>query len=130
MTEDKRKYYNEYRLRDVLAALREKALLVIADLEKQGLRPLVTCGFRSIKEQNALYALGRTKRGKIVTYAKGGESKHNHGRAVDFAFLDKAGNIDWDIKLFKKLGVAAKLRGLNWGGDWKKFQDNPHLELK
>jgi hypothetical protein len=39
--------------------------------------------FRSIAEQDALYAKGRTEPGEVVTQAKGGQSPHNHGLAVD-----------------------------------------------
>jgi peptidoglycan L-alanyl-D-glutamate endopeptidase CwlK len=50
-------------------------------------------GLRTIDEQNALYAQGRTKPGNKVTNAKGGSSYHNYGLAVDFALLyDKDGN--------------------------------------
>lgn len=129
MLESSRLKYNAERLASVKPSLREKVLLVIADLEAQKLRPLITCGFRSIAEQNKLYAQGRSKAGKIVTFAKGGQSKHNFGDAVDFAFLDTAGNIDWSQKLFTKLGASAKKFGLSWGGAWKKFKDYPHIEL-
>jgi peptidoglycan LD-endopeptidase CwlK len=39
---------------------------------------LITCTYRSSIEQDALYAQGRTKPGKIVTNAKGGQSEHNY----------------------------------------------------
>lgn len=121
---------NKKRLSEVKNSLREKANLIIEELEKQGLKPLVTCGYRSEKEQDRLYALGRTKRGKIVTYAKGGQSKHNFRKAIDFAFVDKNGDIDWTMQNFKKLGIAAKKYGLSWGGDWKRFKDYPHIEVE
>ena len=60
---------------------------------------------RSDKEQNDLYAQGRTKPGKIVTNARAGESNHNYGLAVDIVQLldkDKNGTFEtasWDIKL-------------------------------
>ncbi len=61
-------------------------------------------GLRTIAEQDALYAQGRTKPGKIVTNARGGSSYHNYGVAIDFAILiDKDGNgtydeLSWDIR--------------------------------
>ena len=97
---------------------------------------------RTIKEQNDLYALGRTKPGKIVTNAKGGQSYHNYGLAIDIVLLvdkDKNGtfesaswqtNVDFDgdgksdwmevVKIFK-------MYGWEWGGDWK-FTDLPHFQ--
>ena len=34
-------------------------------------------------------------------------------------------NIDND-----KAGALARLMGLEWGGDWAKFTDRPHVQLK
>ena len=100
-------------------------------------------GLRTIKEQNDLYAQGRTKPGNIVTNAKGGSSFHNYGLAIDFAILtDKDGNgsfedLSWDIKKDNdKDGVADWLEvvkvfeaaGWSWGGKWASIKDYPHLE--
>lgn len=100
-------------------------------------------GLRTIAEQNAIYAQGRTKPGPIVTNAKGGSSYHNYGLAFDFALMyDKDGNgtfeaLSWDINYdFDKDGVkdwqevvrAFKAKGWKWGGDWTNTKDNPHLE--
>lgn len=43
----------------------------------------VAFGFRSGAVQDALYAQGRTTPGPIVTNAKGGQSAHNYGLAID-----------------------------------------------
>ena len=49
--------------------------------------------FRTFKEQDDIYAQGRTKKGKIVTFSKAGQSYHNYGLAVDIVMLlDKDGN--------------------------------------
>jgi peptidoglycan L-alanyl-D-glutamate endopeptidase CwlK len=100
-------------------------------------------GLRTIDEQNALYAQGRTKPGSIVTNAKGGSSFHNYGLAIDFAILtDKDGNgsfedLSWDIKRDNdKDGTADWLEvvnvfeaaGWSWGGKWSSIKDYPHLE--
>ena len=45
---------------------------------------LITSGYRTKTEQDALYALGRTKVGKIVTNSKGGQSSHNFHIAIEF----------------------------------------------
>lgn len=100
-------------------------------------------GLRTIKEQDALYAKGRTAPGSIVTHAKGGSSYHNYGLAIDFAILiDKDGNgtydeLSWDIKKDNdKDGVADWLEvvkvfeaaGWEWGGKWSSLKDYPHLQ--
>ena len=100
-------------------------------------------GLRTIAEQDALYAQGRTKPGAIVTKAKGGSSFHNYGLAIDFAILtDTDGNgtyndLSWDIKRDNdKDGVADWLEvvkifeaaGWTWGGKWASLKDYPHLQ--
>ena len=49
----------------------------------------ITQGLRTFKEQDELFAKGRTtgKKGAIVTQSKGGQSYHNYGLAVDFCLL-------------------------------------------
>lgn len=48
---------------------------------------------RTNKEQDELYAKGRTKKGPKVTNAKGGQSIHNYSLAFDIVLLyDKDGN--------------------------------------
>ena len=127
-SQDKIKLLNAGRLSKVLPELARKCLQLITIAEREGFTLLVTQGFRSFEEQNALYAQGRTKKGKIVTNARAGQSKHNFGKAVDFAFV-VGGEISWDEKLYRNIGRWAKQVGLNWGGDWKSFKDLPHLEL-
>ena len=60
-----------------------------------GIKLRIIQGFRTYAEQDALYAQGRTKKGKKVTNAKGGQSNHNLGLAIDVAEI-KNGNIDWN----------------------------------
>lgn len=59
---------------------------------------------RTFEEQDKLYAQGRTKPGKKVTNAKGGQSIHNYHLAFDIVLLyDKDGDgkfeeVSWDTK--------------------------------
>lgn len=116
------------RLAKVKPELAEKCLRILALAEAEGFDLLVTQGFRSIEEQNRLYAQGRTAPGKIVTNARGGQSNHNFGKAVDFAFVFN-GEISWDENLYKNIGRWARIVGLKWGGNWKSIKDKPHVEL-
>lgn len=104
---------------------------------------------RTFEEQNGLYAQGRTRlydsqgrRLGIVTNAKGGQSYHNYGLALDIVLVkdsdgngtydkatwednvdfDKDGKADWMevVEIFKRAGWE-------WGGDWK-FKDKPHFQ--
>lgn len=97
---------------------------------------------RTLAEQEALYAQGRTKPGKIVTNAKPGWSYHNYGLAVDIVMIhDKDGNgtyetASWDQTIdvdgdgqsdWQEVVNIFKAHGWAWGGDWK-FKDAPHFE--
>lgn len=105
----------------------------------KGIPIVITQGMRTIAEQNALYAQGRTKPGNIVTNARGGSSYHNYGLAIDFALLLPDGKtVSWDIsrdgnndKLadWQQVAQEAKKLGFAWGGDWTSFKDYSHLEM-
>lgn len=85
---------------------------------------------RTIPEQNALYAQGRTKPGKKVTNARGNSysSQHQWGIAFDF-FKNVKGQAYNDDNFFYSVAALAKSIGLAWGGDWKNPVDKPHLYL-
>ena len=96
-------------------------------------RPIVTECYRTLERQNELYAQGRTKPGPIVTYKRGGQSKHNLSPtpALDVAFLLADGSVSWSgllLSKFAQLMKAADVRVV-WGGDWATFKDRPHFEL-
>lgn len=96
-------------------------------------KPILTCTHRTEEEQAALYAQGRTTKGKIVTQLKTG-SKHNFfpSQAFDIAFIRKDRALDWSAQYFKLFADIVKevAPEVKWGGDWKKFKDMPHFEVK
>lgn len=102
----------------------------------KGVRLRLTHTLRTIDEQNALYAQGRTKPGSIVTNAKGGSSYHNFGLAFDIVLLyDKDDNgtfetASWDTKDKNWKAVVKFFKEKGWfhGGDFKSFKDEPHFE--
>jgi peptidoglycan L-alanyl-D-glutamate endopeptidase CwlK len=96
-------------------------------------RPFVSEGYRSEQEQDELYTHGRSAPGPVVTYKRGGESKHNElpSKALDVAFLLPDGTTSWPPDLlgkFARLMKAADVR-VRWGGDWLEFKDRPHFEV-
>lgn len=105
-------------LDDLLPPAKERALRFEAECARQGLDVLIYCTYRSPEEQNEIYAQGRTKPGKVVTNARGGESFHNWRCAFDFVPL-LAGKPQWgDADLYRKAGVIAESLGLEWAGRW------------
>lgn len=125
--------------------LRDEASLIYDEIVL-ALKGKAACRFaytlRTFAEQDTLYAQGRTKPGSKVTNAKGGQSYHNYGLAVDIVLLvDKDGNgtfetASWDIKTdfdgdkkadWQEIVTIFKRYGWEWGGDWK-FVDAPHFQ--
>lgn len=117
--------------------LQRRLLKVLLALEALGFTMRVTDGLRTVEQQQALYAQGRTRPGKIVTNADGIIKKSNHqahgdgfGHAMDCCFLDQHGEPTWREDFpWKAYGEAAKAVGLKWGGDWNSPHDLPHVEL-
>lgn len=96
-----------------------------------GLDILIVSTYRDADYQNWLYASGRTREGKICTNARGGESKHNERKAVDFCIMDGK-RCEWgDIAGFTKAGVIAESIGLVWAGRWNgKLKEVGHIEAQ
>lgn len=120
------------KIRDEVKKILEEANSLLAD----NVEIRVVQGLRTIEEQNALYAQGRTKPGPKVTNAKGGSSIHNYGLALDFCLLINDNEISWNlnadfdkdrIKDWQEVVSIFKKYGWKWGGDWK-TKDNPHVE--
>jgi peptidoglycan L-alanyl-D-glutamate endopeptidase CwlK len=109
----------------------------------------ITDGIRTVKQQQALYAQGRTKPGPNVTNVDGVIQKSNHqpksdgfGYAVDlYPYINGAIDFNDNGKnlpvIAAHIKATAKCLGINigWGGDWKatktkpKGWDKPHFEL-
>lgn len=81
----------------------------------------VVQAFRSFKQQDELYAQGRSDTSKPkVTNARGGESFHCYGLAVDIIPLSGTCQPQWNYD-FEKFKPIAEKYGLTWGGSWKDY---------
>lgn len=98
-------------------------------MRAKGVEVKIISGTRTYAEQNALYAKGRTAPGPRVTNARGGYSNHNFGVAFDIG-LFKAGKYLEESPLYAECGKIGEACGLEWGGRWKSFTDEPHYQLK
>ena len=92
----------------------------------------ISQGLRTFAEQDALF----NQKPKL-TNAKGGQSVHNYGFAVDIVLIidgktaswdthkdwDNDKVADWDecVRVFAKYGWS-------WGGNWSSFKDMPHFD--
>lgn len=120
-----------------------------------GIDIIITCTWRSPREQDELYAIGRTKPGRIVTKARAGESKHNaldqsqHPAAKAFDVVPlRHGKPVWgtagngidndtsddekdDLELWQRVGAIGESLGLLWAGRWKgDLREFAHFQIK
>lgn len=141
------------RLTDLAPDVQELAHAFLALCEERGLDVLITCTYRSPEEQTALYRQGRDLPGRVVTWARAGESLHNRqtalgepaARAFDVVPLrygkpiwgtggngiddDPTDDLTDDLELWERVGQAGKDVGLRWAGDWPKGKrEYPHFE--
>ncbi|MCQ9635827.1 M15 family metallopeptidase [Chryseobacterium sp. WG23] len=131
---------SENRIRNLHPLVRKEVTEIVKECDEAltgRARVRITQGLRSFKDQDALYAQGRTKAGKKVTNAKAGQSIHNYGLAVDICLIIDGKVASWDTaKDWDNDGVAdwyecVKIfarHGWSWGGNWKTFKDLPHFE--
>ena len=104
--------------------IRPMAIEFINKAEENGIHLIITEGRRTKERQAELYAQGRTKPGKIVTWTM--NSDHLTGKAFDI--VEWNGEINWDSD-WEYLGKLGKECGLKWGGDWEKTPDYPHFYI-
>ena|SRR3989304_144257 len=113
-------------------------LLAIEAAKETPYEFIITCGMRTIAEQQKLFAQGRTTPGKKVTNCDGvnKKSKHNYAPSKAFDFAIKInGEISWDIKYYIEMAehfkaVASKYEiKIEAGADWIKFKDYPHIQI-
>jgi peptidoglycan L-alanyl-D-glutamate endopeptidase CwlK len=99
---------------------------VVKRADELGARFHITDGLRTLERQKQLVAAGKSKTMR---------SRHLTGHAVDFVVAEPGGGVSYEhadmaacAAVFKRaaaeLGVA-----IEWGGDWRKFVDTPHIEL-
>lgn len=91
---------------------------------KSGLDIRIICGTRTYAEQDALY-----RKRPRVTKARSGQSMHNFGIAWDFGVFQGKSYFG-DHGMYAIAGkLYTQVPGIEWGGIWKSFPDQPHLQL-
>lgn len=119
---------NSRKIEDLHPIVQKMCRDFIEKCAEHGITVAITSTYRDHESQNELFAQGRTKPGRIVTKARGGDSYHNWRVAFDFVpTYDGMAHYD-DEMLFMLCGKIGKDCGLEWGGDWKSFKDKPHLQ--
>lgn len=93
--------------------VRDRALAALKDCHDAGYDLSIFEGYRSPFRQEELYAQGRTKPGKIVTWARAWQSYHQFSLAIDIAYLHGPGKWSWDGD-FEKPSQFFLARGFTW----------------
>lgn len=103
-------------------------------LSLEGIQIRIMQGLRTMADQAAIYAEGRSAPGKIVTNAKPGYSYHQYGVAADL--VPGLRNVaDWepnwdeksaDFATMIRIGIGL---GLVSGSEWVHMPDAPHFQL-
>lgn len=125
---------------DLHPELQKKIEELMSLCAKNGITIGIAECVRTVAEQNALYAKGRTAPGKVVTNCKGTDYKSMHQWGVAFDFYlkcdaNKDGRVNsldsyYDATgLFAKVGKLGQSIGLEWGGSWTSIIDKPHFQL-
>ena len=120
---------SEKTIATLLPEVRPLARALVNKAAGVGITIKVISGLRTYEEQNDLYAQGRTRPGRIVTNARGGYSNHNFGIAFDIGVFEGSKYIEESTK-YKGVGALGIDLGLEWGGNWKTIQDEPHFQLR
>lgn len=124
---------SEKNIQTLLPQVGPYARSLIHALADRGLVFKVTSGLRTAAEQDALYAIGRTKpdsNGKWnkVTNAKAWQSVHNYGLAFDLTQFKTDGKLPiYDGSGYAVAGAIGESMGLSWGGSWG---DEPHYAYR
>jgi peptidoglycan LD-endopeptidase CwlK len=120
---------SERNIRTLNLKVQPLARRLIETAVAQGINVKVISGLRTYQQQDALYEQGRSKPGKIVTKARGGQSNHNFATAFDVGIFSADGKEYFgESPDYEKVGLIGESLGLEWGGRWK-FQDEPHFQF-
>ncbi|HEY0159033.1 MAG TPA: M15 family metallopeptidase [Thermoanaerobaculia bacterium] len=120
---------SEENIRTLHLRAQEAARMFLAAFRGAAFEVRIISGNRTYAQQNAIYAQGRTKPGKIVTNAKGGQSNHNFAIAWDVGIFVNGKYLP-ESPFYKAAApvALAATTGVEWGGNWTK-PDRPHYQL-
>ena len=118
----------------------------VTEMINSKIPPLIYCGRRTMEEQAALYKIGRSVKGKIVTNARPGESYHNYGLAFDWVPLKISTKnpdlyvADWDdetaFRLGEHVGQSFELAAISWetghlqAAEYASWRDIPRKDVE
>lgn len=119
---------NSRDIKELLPNVASMAEAFVKRCDEIGIDAIITSTYRDFESQQVIYNQGRVTPGKIVTWAKPGQSYHNFRCAFDFVPVVH-GKAQWkDEALFAKCGEIAESVGLEWSGRWKRRKETAHCQ--
>jgi peptidoglycan L-alanyl-D-glutamate endopeptidase CwlK len=119
---------SEGNIQTLLPAAQRKAREFMKAVQGTGATIKIISGTRTFAEQDKLFRQGRDLPGPKVTNARGGQSNHNFGVAWDIGIFEN-GQYLGESPRYKEVSSVGKGLGLEWGGDWSGFKDEPHFQI-
>jgi len=124
-------FRTEKNIRTLALSAQKQARIFMKKVLAAEIKAKIISGSRTYAEQNKLFRQGRYGNpGPIVTYARGGRSNHNFGIAWDIGIFTETGGYITHGILYDKAAKAGMSEEIEWGGDWSRFVDMPHYQLK
>lgn len=122
------------RLKTLHPKIRMVASVLVEKAAMMGIPIYITWAHRSMDVQDALYQMGRTIPGPILTSRRIGHSHHNYGLALDFCLALKGQLYTWESAImfpYLKSGwvvVAEIFEMAGWQSGYRAFTFEPqHL---
>lgn len=139
---------------DLVPKARDAAREALQELDDLGIAYSVTSTLRTTEEQYAYWLQGRKPLAEVnqarkkcgmrdispaenkytITNCDGTKYKSNHQSGLALDVVPREGDRPiWPAKTdprWKSISTVMKRHGFIWGGDWIKFPDYPHYEMK
>lgn len=115
-------------LDDLLPEIATAARRAIAECKAQGIELIVTCTYRSPKQQEIEYKKKSTK-------ARAWQSYHQYKRALDICVKNDKGELIWNPKTkeewakWNTAGAIFQSHGFEWAKNWKSFPELAHFQI-
>ena len=126
-------YFSQRSLNNLKGVHPDMVRLMNAAIKTAPVDFVITEGVRTVQRQQELFRQGKSKCDGIKLKSKHQKRGDGLGYAVDLYPLPvNYKDLEPYRLLAKHIKQVAKNLGISvvWGGDWKKFMDMPHWELK
>lgn len=119
---------SESNIQTLLPAAQRQAREFMNAVLASGTTIKIISGTRTFAEQDRLFRQGRDLPGPRVTNARAGTSNHNFRVAWDIGVFEN-GQYRGESPHYRAVSNIGKGFGLEWGGDWASFPDEPHFQV-